>query len=152
MALNISPRVTADARLFLGVRRDRFSLEIGAEATYPSTDRRWDGSGFRYMLIGGTVALCGHRQRFAACALGRASQARATGLGVDRPHSPTGFLAHAGLRLAANFPLGTSWFIAARIEGLARLMSSTVVLNRVAVWEMPRLGGLAGLDLVARFW
>jgi hypothetical protein len=151
LAWGISPAVTGDARLFFGIRRSDLSLEIGVEATYPSTERRWDGSGFRQTLIGGGLALCGHLQSLSACALGRASQVRVTGLGVDKRRSPTGFAAQAGLRLAAAMELGGPWFAAIHLDGLGLLTPCTVVLNDVPVWEMPRLGLLAGLDVAARF-
>jgi hypothetical protein len=151
LAWRLSPAVTADARLFLGIQRNDLSLEIGTEVSYPSTERRWDGSGFRQMLVGGTLALCRHQQSFSACALGRASQVRVYGLGVDRPRSPNGFVAQAGLRLAATMELGSAWFLAAHLDGLGLLTPSTVVLNQAAAWKMPRLGGLAGIELLARF-
>jgi hypothetical protein len=151
LAYRISPAVTADARLFLGLRRNDLSLEVGAEASYPSTERQRDGSGFRQTLIGGTLAICAHRQSLSACALGRASQVRISGIGVDKPRSPTGLVAQAGLRLAAALELGSAWFLAGHLDALGLLTSSTVQLNRVPVWEMPRLGLLAGIDLAARF-
>jgi hypothetical protein len=150
LAWRISPAITGDARLFLGIRRADFSLEIAAEATYPSTERRWDGSGFRQSLLGGTLALCGHREWLSACALGRASAVLVSGLDVDKPRSPSGFVAQAGLRLAADFPLGGSWFLAAHLDGLGLPTRCTVVLNQATVWEMPRLGALAGLDILMR--
>ncbi|MBN2573037.1 MAG: hypothetical protein JXP73_00595 [Deltaproteobacteria bacterium] len=151
LAWRLSPAITADARLFVGIRRNALSLEVAAEASYPSTQRSRDGSGFRQTLIGGTLALCGHRQWLAACALGRASQIRVTGLGVDEPRSPTGLAAQAGLRVAAALDLGGPWFLAAHLDGLGLLTSCTVMLNGAAVWEMPRLGALLGIDLAARF-
>jgi hypothetical protein len=151
LAWRISPVVTGDARLFFGIRRNALSLEIGAEATYPATKRRWDDSGFRQSLIGGALALCGHLQSLSACALGRASQVRVTGLGVDESRSPTGFAAQAGLRLAATWEIGGPWFAAVHLDGLGLLTSCTILLNQVPVWEMPRLGILAGLDVAARF-
>jgi hypothetical protein len=151
VAWRLAPGITADGRLLLGIRRADLSLEIGGEGTYPSTKRRWDGSGFRHYLLGGTLALCGHHHWLSACALGRAGQVRVTGLGVDRPRSPTGFVAQAGLRLAASFPVGGRWFLAAHCDGLGLLTPSRVMLNESSVWEMPRLGVVAGIDLLARF-
>lgn len=150
LAWRISPAITGDARLILGIRRANLSIEIAAEATYPSTERRWDGSGFRQTLLGGTLALCGHHEWLSACALGRASAVFVTGLGVEKPRSPGGFVAQAGLRLAADLPLGGSWFLAAHLDGLGLFTRCTVVLNQATVWEMPRLGGLAGLDVLVR--
>jgi hypothetical protein len=151
MAWRISPGITADARLFLGVRRNDLSVEVGAEASYPSTERQWDGTGFRQSLIGGSAAVCGHRQAISACVLGKASQVRVAGLGVDQPRSPTGFVAQAGLRLAAARDLGESWFATAHIDALGLLVPCTITLSRAGVWDMPRLGALAGIELAARF-
>jgi hypothetical protein len=151
LAWRISPGLTADARLFLGIRRNDLSLEIGAEASYPSTERRWDGSGFRQSLIGGTLALCGHHEWLSGCLLGRASEVRAAGLGVDQPRSPIGFVAQAGLRLAATLELGGPWFATAHLDGLGLLTPCRVKLNQAVVWEMPRLAALAGIDLSVRF-
>src|SRR5581483_2353067 len=46
LAWGIAPAITADGRLFFGVRRRDLSLEVGAEASLPSTSRQPDGSGF----------------------------------------------------------------------------------------------------------
>jgi hypothetical protein len=151
LAWRLSPGITADGRLFLGLRRRDLSFELGAEATYPSTFRRWDGSGFRHTLIGASLAFCGHIDWFSACALGRASQVRITGLGVNQPRSPNGFAGQAGARLAATLHVAGAWSVATHIEGLGLLTSSRVALNQSAVWEMPRLGMLAGIDVLARF-
>lgn len=151
LALGIAPSATGSARLFFGVRRRNLSVEVGAEATYPSTERQWDGSGFRQSLIGASAALCGHRQSLSACVLGKASQARVSGLGVDQPRSPTGFVAQAGLRIAAALQLGGPWSATAHVDVLGLITPCTVDLNKVGVWEMPRLAALAGIDVSARF-
>lgn len=151
LAWRLSPGVTADGRLFVGLGRGRLSFEIGAEATYPSTFHRWDESGFRHMLIGASLAVCGHLDWFSACALGRASQVRISGLGVDERRSPTGFVGQLGARLAATWHLAGRWSLATHLDGLALLTPSTVDLNQTPVWEMPRLGALWGIDLLARF-
>jgi hypothetical protein len=143
--------MTADGRLFLGLRRRNLSFELAAEATYPSAFHRWDGSGFRQMLIGTTVAICGHIDWLSACALGRAGLVRITGLGVDQPRQPNGFVGQAGARLAATFRVAGPWSLATRLDGLGLLTPCRVHLNQAPVWEMPRLGMLVGIDLLARF-
>jgi hypothetical protein len=151
LAWGTSPSVTADARLFVGVRHDNRSLEIGAEASYPSTELQWDGTGFRQSLIGASAALCEHRQVLSACVLGKASQVRVAGLGVDNPRSPTGFVLQAGIRVAATLDFRGSWSAAAHLDLLGLLTPYTVDLNQAGVWEMPRVGALAGIDVAARF-
>jgi hypothetical protein len=151
LALGIAPSVTGSARLFFGVRHNDLSVEVGAEASYPSTERKWDGTGFRQSLIGGSAAVCGHHRAFSACVLGKASQVRVSGLGLDQPKSPTGFVAQVGLRFAATMDLGGPWSATAHIDTLGLLTPCTVDLNHFGVWDMPRLGALAGIDLSARF-
>ena len=151
MAWGISPSLTASARLFFGVRRDNLSLEIGAEASLPSTARRTDSSGFRENLVGASVATCAHRWVMSACALGKVGQVRVSGFGVDQPRSAAGIVGQAGLRLAATLQFGGPWSATAHLDALGLLTPYTVELNRVGLWEMPRLGALAGIDLTARF-
>jgi hypothetical protein len=152
LAWGISPSTAATARLFLGLRRNELSLEMAAETSYPSSEQKWDGSGFRQVLIGGSAGLCGHHSALAGCVLAKASELRVEGLGLDLTHSPTAFIAQAGLRLAATVGLGEAWFVTAHLDGLVLLTPCTVELNDVGVWEMPRLGAFAGIDLAARFW
>ncbi len=151
LAWRLSPALTAEGRLFFGLGQRHLSFELAVEATYPSTFNRWDGSGFRQMLIGTTLAVCGPIDWFSACALGRASQVRITGLGVDQPRTPNGFVGQAGARLAATFHLAGPWSLATHFDGLVLLTPSRVHLNQAIVWEMPRLGALAGIDVLARF-
>jgi hypothetical protein len=151
LAWRLAPALTTDARLFVGIRLRDLSLEIAAEGTYPSTDKHWDGSGFRQSLIGGTLAFCGHHDVLSACALGRVSQVRVTGVGVDNPRSPNAFIGQAGVRLAGAFSLGRSWFIALHLDLLGLLTPCKVELNQATVWEIPRLGGLGGVDLLLHF-
>jgi hypothetical protein len=152
IAWGIAPSAVADARLFVAVRRNDLSLEVAAESSYPSTHKQWGGSGFREVLVGGSAGLCGHHSWLVGCALVKAGQLRAEGSGVDNPKRATGFVAQAGLRVAAAVSLGRSWLVAGHVDGLVSLRSSTVQLNDVGIWDMPLLGALAGADLAIRFW
>jgi hypothetical protein len=152
LAWGISPATNANARLFVGIRRNDLSLELGAETTYPSTHRLWGGSGFREMLTSATTGLCGHHGVLAGCVFTKAGQLRAQGLGLDEPRSPTGFVGQAGLRLAATVGLDDSWFIAPRLDALVLLTPCRVELNDVRVWHMPWISAFAGIDVGARLW
>ena len=147
----VSPSMTANARLFLGARRNNMSLEIGAEANLPSTARQTNHSGFRESLLGASMAVCTHRHAISGCALGKVGQVRVSGFGVDQPRSATGMAGQAGLRLAAAMKLGGPWSVSARLDALGLLTPFTVELNQVELWKMPRLSALAGIDLSARF-
>jgi hypothetical protein len=151
LAWRLSPGLTADGRLYVGLRRGVLSFELAAEATYPSTIHQGDGTGFRHTLLGTTLAVCGHIDWFSACALGRASQVRVTGLGVDQPRQPHGFVGQAGARVAMTLPMAGPWSVAAHLDGLGLLTTSTVHLNQTPVWEMPRFGTVVGVDVLAHF-
>jgi hypothetical protein len=151
VAWGISPSMTASARLFFGARRDNLSLEIGAEASLPSTAHQADSSGFREYLISMGAAACAHRRAISACALGKVGQVRVSGFGVDQPRSAAGIVGQAGLRLAATLEFGGPWSATAHFDALGLLTPYTVELNRVGLWKMPRLAALAGIDLTARF-
>lgn len=151
LALGMAPSATASMRVFFAARRSSLSIEIGGQASYPTTLRQSDGSGFHEWLIGMNTALCAHRNVVSACALGGVSQVRVAGMGVDQPRTPTGLIVHAGLRLATTLDLGGPWFIIVRTDALGLLTPCTVDLNQAAAWDMPRLGALVGIDAAARF-
>jgi hypothetical protein len=151
LAWGFSPHLTPDLRVFAGARRGDLSIEIAAAGTYPSSERRWDGSGFRETLLGGSLALCGHRGWLSGCALGRLSAILVRGLDVDRPRSAGGLVGQTGLRIAATLPVGERWFVAAHVDGLVLLNSAKVVLNQATVWDMPHVGLAAGIDVALRF-
>lgn len=151
LALGVAPSLTGHARLFLGVRRDDFSAELGAEGTLPVSERRGDGSGFREHFLGVGAALCAHRALFSACVLGKVSALSVTGFGVDVTRSPNSLLMHTGLRVAATWPLAGRWFAVPHFDTLWLLTPRAVELNRLEMWTMPRLAGLAGIDVAARF-
>lgn len=151
LAWGMAPSTLANGRLFLGIRGDDFSIEVGVEASYPSENQRWRGSGFREMVIAGTAGVCGHLSALSACALGKAGQFRIEGLGLDEPQKPSGFLAQTGARLSATLGIGENWLVAGHLGGLLLLTPRTVQLNGASVWDMPRLSAFAGIDLGARF-
>jgi hypothetical protein len=151
VGLGLGPNAIAQGRLFVGVQYAMVSLELGAEASLPSTTRQDDGSGFRHNLILATIAACGHYGVFSGCALGKVGQIQVRGLGVDVPASPTGFVAQVGPRLAISLGLGDHLAVLAHTDGLYLLTPWTVDLNHTAFWTMPRFGAVVGIDVAARF-
>ena len=147
----LAPNLVALGRIFFGLKFEAASIELGAEASLPTTTHWTGGVGFRQNLILGTVAACGHYRFASACALGKFGQIRVRGLGVDVPSSPTGFLAQAGPRLAATVGLGDQLFLLAHADALVLLSSWTVELNHTNIWTMPRFGAVLGIDLALRF-
>jgi hypothetical protein len=147
----LGPNLIAQGRIFFGLEYGVASIEIGAEASLPITTRQTDGVGFRENLILGTVAACGHYRFASACALGKFGQIRVSGLGVDVPSSPTGFIAQAGPRVVATLGLGEQLLLLGHADALFLLTPWTVELNHTAIWTMPRFGAVLGVDLAVRF-
>jgi hypothetical protein len=150
-AVGLAPSPIFSGRIFFGLRRGGFSFEVGGETSYPETFQRWGGSGFRELLIEGSLALCHHDGFAAGCLLGKAGELRLAGEALDVQRSPAAFVAHAGVRLAANVTISTSWFAALHVDGLLLITPCTVEMSGSRVWEMPRLAAFAGVDVAARF-
>jgi hypothetical protein len=151
VGLGLGPNLIAQGRSFIGLQYKAASIEFGAEASLPTTTRQTDGVGFRQNLILGTVAACGHYRFASACALGKFGQIRVSGLGVDVPSSPSGFIAQAGPRVVATLGLGEQLLLLGHADALFLLTPWTVELNHTAIWTMPRFGAVLGVDLAARF-
>jgi hypothetical protein len=151
VAVGVAPHAAGVARIFVSGRRDRLSLEVAADAAWPTTDRASDGTGFSLDRFAGGAAGCGHAGAFAACAIAMAGVLRARGTGVDAPATPAGVFSQVGARLAAALDFGGRYFMAVRLDGLVMLSPWTVTLNQAPAWTTPRVGGLAGLDFGAHF-
>jgi hypothetical protein len=149
--LNLAPAPTASARLFVGLRYGRVSVELGAGASLPTTDQRPDGTGFHEYMLASELGLCGQADRFGLCALGALGLVSVAGFGVDQPATPTGVLARAGLRAKVTQPLSARLSASLRADALVLLTPWTVYLNQTPVWTMPVFGSAIGLDLSARF-
>jgi hypothetical protein len=147
----LAPGPSIEGRLFATLRSGQASVELGAEASWPSTLRQSDGSGFSQYRLALTIAGCGHRDRWSACLLGEIGQMRVRGFGVDVPSSASGVTALTGLRLAMTQRVTERSYIVARADVLGRLTPWTVTLNQADVWTMPRFAVAVGIDFAFRF-
>jgi hypothetical protein len=151
-ALGLGPNPVAQGRLLLSLGFGQASSELAVEATLPSTTRQEYGGGFRHRLVLGTWAGCGLRGSTSACVVVKLGQLGVEGNGLDRPASAGGFVAQTGLRLGYSVALGDRMVLVGHADALYLLTSWTIQVNHVAVWTMPRLSALAGIDLALRFW
>lgn len=149
--LGVADQPVALGRLFVALGWTHAAIELGGEASLPSTTRRPDGAGFSQFQLLAELAGCGVRGPFSACAVGKAGQLRVSGRDVDVPATATALAAQAGLRLAAAYALGHRLLFVGRAEGLARLTQGTVTLDSMPVWRTPRIATLLGVDVVWRF-
>jgi hypothetical protein len=143
--------MNVDGRLFASVRFRRVSLEVGAEATLPSSGWLDDRSGFRYRTDAGTLALCGHLGWWAACGVGEIAKIYVQGFGVPQPLSSSGVQPSAGARLALTHRLWGRLAASVQAEWLKSLASWTVELDHTKTWTTPAWGIHFGLDVGATF-
>ncbi|HMA94009.1 MAG TPA: hypothetical protein VKP30_15060 [Polyangiaceae bacterium] len=151
VGIGVGPNVAGVGRLFGAVRRGWFGLELGAEASLPSTKRESYGGGFRYQLSSGTFAACICYRAFSACGLGKLGQLQVKGVGLDVVNTTSGLVASVGPRVAYALDLHRSFFVQGHVETLVSPKLWTVNVNHVAVWTLPRLAVFAGIDFGARF-
>lgn len=138
-------------RLFVAAEWSHAAIELGGEVSFPSTTRRGDGAGFSEYDLLANVAGCGVHSPWSACAVAKMGELRVRGQGVNVPLTASGLMAQTGLRLAAGHAFGRRTYVGAHFEGLARLTGSTVTLDSMPVWRMPRFAAVLGIDIGLRF-
>ncbi len=145
VAAGLGPNPSLLARVFVAVRYEKYSLELGGAGSLPSTWRADDGRGFESRALMATVAPCFHHARLSGCAVAHLGQLRVQGVGLDEPSTPSGLLSQAGIRLGASQPVGPV-LATLHVEGLAALTQWTVLVNESSVWSMPGASFRVGLD------
>jgi hypothetical protein len=151
VGMGLTPAVTAFGRLFITARLERFSAELAGDAALPATQEEPDGTGVVVNVLGASAAGCGHVSVAAACLLGRLGWIRARGTGIAEPSTSWGRFGEVGMRLAASRELGR-FIVGVHADALVMLSRWNVTLNQAVVWDVPRLGGVVGLDLALRFF
>ena len=151
VGIGLGPDPIAQGRLFGAVQYGRGSIELGAEASLPSTTHLSGGGGFRHQLMLGSLAACGWHGPISACALAKLGRIQVKGIGIDEPASPAGFVAQVGPRFTYSLGLGDDLVLMAHVDALYLLTPWTVYVNHVAVWTMPRFGAVAGIDVAVNF-
>jgi hypothetical protein len=150
VGIGMAPDATAFGRLFVAGRFRRVSGEIAADAALPVTQREPDGTGVVVNALGFSGAGCGHVSLISACALGRLGWIRARGTGIAAPSASWGRFNEVGVRVAGTTELGRFIF-SLHADGLFMLSRWNVLLNDAVVWNVPRVGGVLGLDVALRF-
>jgi len=151
IGLRLAPAAIVQGRLFLAAEFTRIALEIGAEASLPTTAYQDNGGGFRYQLTLGALAACVRHRSMEVCGLGKLGRLGVHGVSVDKPASAVGFVAQVGPRVAYALELGDHFSVLAHVDALYLITPWTVDVNHVPMWSMPRFAGVVGIDLAARF-
>ena len=151
VGLGMTPEATAFGRLFLVARSGSLSAEIAADAALPVTQREPDGTGVVVNAMGSSAAGCAHVSVASVCLLGRLGWIRARGMDVAAPLTSWGRFGEVGMRLAGARELGR-FIVSVHADGLLMLSRWNVVFNDAVVWSVPRVGGVAGVDVALRFF
>jgi hypothetical protein len=151
--VGLAPGVVALGRVFGSLAWSHVALELGGEATVPSTSaiRRADGAGFSHRLLLASLAGCGVTSHVSGCVLGKIGQIRVAGDGVDLPATSSGVIVQSGLRLAVAQTLGRRVLVVAHADGIAFLTRAVVTLDGMPVWTTPRIAATFGVDVGVRF-
>jgi hypothetical protein len=146
----MSSSPVAVGRALGSVAWPRWSLELAAEVSLPSTVRRPDQAGFsqQQLLLG--IAGCGTVAPWSACLLAKGGTIRIVG-DIDAPKSPWGPLGEAGLRLAVTQPVGRRVYVAVQLAGLFVVTRWRVTLDKSLMWSSPRFAETIGIDVGVRF-
>jgi hypothetical protein len=147
----VSPRAAVEGRIFAAVRRERFAVELGVDASLPSRNQATEGTGYEQNLAGGSLAGCAFLPPFSGCLVNRYARVAVRGFGVDLPNSSSTLVAQLGPRLALNGSFARGWMGALRIDALVALSPWRVTLREQEVWHGPAVSLCVGADLVAVF-
>lgn len=145
------PELGPGGRLFGSIRRRRWSLELGLEASFPVELRLLNDSGFSSDTLAAKLAPCFHVAQFGFCAVGMLGQLHVRGFGVDQVGESSSLTGAAGARIALFQPI-IGWFGGMlHLDVLAPLTPRTVLLNQQRVWSTDNLCFSAGIAVAAIF-
>lgn len=150
-AVGISSDPVPLARLFVTLEWSHVAVEVGGEASLPSTTQVPGGASFSQGDLLASLAGCGVLSMWRACAITKVGEIRATGQGVDVPLTSSGLMVQVGLRVAASHPVTRHIYVLGHVDGLAQLTRGTVTLDAVPAWTTPRFAAVFGIDLGVRF-
>jgi hypothetical protein len=139
----------------VGLRWRALSLNAEGRADLPSSIAFQGGTASTSLLLVSLVP-CAHQElntigSLMACGVGSLGSIAGSGTGVDVPRQDNAFYAAAGARLGYEGP--AAWIVAPRIYGdlLATLTSTTVHLDKAAVWTTLPVSGVVGAGAVVHF-
>jgi hypothetical protein len=125
----------------------RFSVELGAQASLPTTTRRkMDAAGFSQRLMLVTASGCAGGTRWNACLLMAAGAVSMVGEDIEIVMSARVPIVSAGARLGLIQPLGQRAFLYLHADGLTNMVRWTAKLDQVPVWTAPRFSAIVGID------
>jgi hypothetical protein len=135
---NLQPGAALGMQLTLSVRRRALGLGLEVQANV--------GSGMRYrdgivtgQLRAATASSCLHGQRAQVCALLAAGALRGVASGFRDSRQGLTALAAFGLRVGWQQPLAGRWSMAVQGDALTPIVRTTLWIDDVPIWTMPRI-------------
>jgi hypothetical protein len=150
VAFGLTPRTAVGGRIFAGVRRSPWILELGGSIALPSRYTTAAGAGFEQRVLAGALAGCHAWGALSGCVVGQIGSLSVKGFGVDVPGSDSGVIVHVGPRVMLG-RYGGGWLADLRVEALVSLVSWTVTLSEREIWDTSPLMVSLGGDFGAVF-
>lgn len=150
VAFGLAPKTAVGGRIFAGVRRDPWMLELGGSVALPSRYTTEAGKGFEQRVLAGAAVGCHAWGVLSGCVVGQVGSLSVKGFGVDVPGSDSGVIVHVGPRVMLG-TYGNGWLADLRVEALLSLVSWTVTLSEREVWDTSPLMVSLGGDFGAVF-
>lgn len=147
----LNPGFSPGLRVFGGLSRRPWSLELSAHATLPTELRLADGSGFTARELGANLVPCARGGPFGFCVVGSLSVLHVRGQGVERVGSPSSTTGGVGARLQLLWPTLERFGVVVQLEALAVLGPRDVLLNQETVWSTAPVAFTAIVDFAALF-
>jgi hypothetical protein len=141
---NLQPGAALGMQLALSVRRRALGLGLEAQANAGS-DMRYRGGIVTGQLRAATASSCLHGQRAQVCALLAAGALRGVASGFRDSRQGLSALAAFGLRVGWQEPLVGGWSAAVRADALTPIVRTTLWIDDVPIWTMPRVAVQAAL-------
>lgn len=136
----VAPGVLVEVR----ARWERFSLGLDARVELPSTFGFGRGS-IRTVVFGAGLSPCAVIGSLEVCGVVVAGAMRSSGSGFTVSTEATTPELLAGVRAAFAVRLGSRWRLRVLGEGLARVVSVSLLVGNERAWTSPILAGLLGL-------
>jgi hypothetical protein len=147
VGFGMSSRPVLLGRVLGSLAFQHVAVELAAEASLATTNRRSDGAGFAQQHLLASAAACAMRTRWRACLLAKGGEVRMTGEQIDLPTSAVVPLVEAGARVGVVELLGRGFFVEAHADGLVNVIRWTGTLDQIPVWTAPRFAAVLGVNL-----
>ena len=149
--VGLGPVATAGAHISGEVSWSSVSVGLELRADLPASSSLERGGVVKTWLIGAAVVPCWRVAWFSGCAVGLVGRLQASSVDVARETRETFAFAAAGLRLAADFPVGEALAVRFGADLLGTITPFVLDVDGQRVYDSSVVSGLASATLVKFF-